>query len=65
MSDWISVDVPPTPDRNILLCIEGGYLSTGYLCLARDVYIVDAYEHIASDVTHWMPLPEPPEEGIE
>ncbi|MCP4950815.1 MAG: hypothetical protein GY922_03080 [Proteobacteria bacterium] len=62
---WISVDDPPTPDRNILLRFDNGEICTGYLCMMRGEYIPDDLAQHLSDVHHWMHLnwndPPPPE----
>lgn len=53
---WISVDdrLPDTRDI-VLICVSdipGGYVTTGWM-------LGDKFER--RNVTHWMPLPEPPE----
>jgi len=59
--EWISVDIEPTKDRNILLVDECGNIFNGYLCLVTEIYKDDASAPVLSEITHWMPLPDPPE----
>ena len=52
--EWISVkDKLPCESDNILVW-EGQYCEI-YLCYNRD-----HFERHYKDITHWMPLPEPP-----
>jgi len=50
-----------------LLCIVGGdYLILRYQTSDKEggweVWYCDEYEDVVENVTHWMPLPEPPKE---
>lgn len=59
MSDWISVkDRLPEPLEDVLVCYAGGIVGIDWVY--HDMRF--AYENIYGGVTHWMPLPEPPEE---
>ena len=62
---WISAKLPPEDDGEVLACngkdvfiahCEGDYWAV-YLLNTED----DCYEQHVVKVTHWMPLPEPPE----
>lgn len=63
MTDWIKVEDyiknGAPRDRRILLNTTDG-ITTGYCDLVRGEYITDDLDLRMSDVTHWMPLPEPP-----
>ena len=53
--EWISVE-ERLPESEFVLCTDGKY------CF---VNIIPDMEDVLEDgVTHWMPLPEPPKEGI-
>lgn len=67
MKDWISVnDRLPEKDVNVL-CYTHGDIVEGYLCSNDNVFKpeIDCIGYMQNDVmvidvTHWMPLPEPP-----
>ena len=60
---WIPVSTEPKKDRNILLLESEGNISTGYLCLMQNKYIPDDKRlRPMLEITHWQPLPSPPEE---
>ena len=58
---WIPVtERLPEEYENVLVC-SGGYVEPGWIGGDRVFYTYDKYESdIIDDVTHWMPLPEPP-----
>lgn len=72
MSEWISVkDRLPEPDVLILviangkphknITLEGAYELAEY---DPEGWILEMWpEWMDAEVTHWMPLPEPPKEG--
>jgi len=62
MSEWISVkDKLPKPSTEVLIFIYD-ILALGYMESDGEWWNdADEKEHSES-VTHWMPLPEPPEE---
>lgn len=71
MSDWISVeDKLPVGDHDVLVVdMEGGF-SVAYLHLQKKKWVPISCDEAVSDhgsylflfgITHWMPLPEPPE----
>lgn len=68
-SKWISVEGnPPEEDGMSVLCVVKTYWGT---CVCEGYYskignrVWPKDEDIAlDDVTHWMPMPEPPEEEI-
>ena len=59
VQQWISVkDRLPEDDRDYLLFIKRGDFDVGYF---RSGFWT-SYAEISPEVTHWMPLPEPPKE---
>lgn len=61
MSEWISVkDRLPDGLTQIIACHEGWRVEPGWF--SRDHTFL--FECVYGPVTHWMPLPEPPEETI-
>jgi hypothetical protein len=54
--EWQPIET--VPDKRVLFCNESGYVMSGYASAGR--CYVDADEDPADDLTHWMPLPEPP-----
>lgn len=69
MSEWISVEaeLPPNATKGVDDCIYLlGFVSCPYykgqvhvVCWMNNRFV--GYPQGATDVTHWMPLPEPPE----
>ena len=61
---WISVeDRLPNSERGewVLVCAGGAINCMGYMNHTFDHWIYSPNHNIAiDDVTHWMPLPEPP-----
>ena len=72
MSKWISVkDRLPDQQVNVLICgkqfsddAEIGWQYGGDFYIDEPVIAFDGYEKVTG-VTHWMPLPEPPEQESE
>jgi hypothetical protein len=63
MADWISVkDRQPNKLETVLITGSKGHCLKAYLDLG--VWMVDAGRntYITEAVTHWMPLPDPPED---
>jgi hypothetical protein len=64
MSEWISVkDRPPENRERVLAFLEGG---SQYLAVFREGKVLNGFFVYGIGtgltlVTHWMPLPEPPE----
>lgn len=59
MSKWISVEERlPAPFEAVIVCRRGGKVEQGYKAVG-DWWRV--YGTRTKNVTHWMPLPEPPE----
>lgn len=59
MSKWISVE-DRLPDEEYVLCYQGGSgrkpnIQVGFRSLISGYWLPNLY-----NVTHWMPLPEPP-----
>jgi hypothetical protein len=70
VQEWISVkDRLPNPDEAVLVLAEYLYIKTNYYevwslfkCQSGEIIWVDksGEGHNLTEVTHWMPLPEPP-----
>lgn len=57
MSEWISVE-DKLPEKTLsLLIFNGSFIDIG--CFFCDEYFITDKGSVL-DVTHWMPLPEPP-----
>jgi len=60
-SPWISVeDRLPEDDIAILVVDDGRVIAGRFEC--EQWFLVGTYINL-HDVTHWMPMPEPPKEG--
>lgn len=58
---WISVDERLPEDRkDVLVYLKGGDFRVSH-CAAGGYWQIWTRE---LDVTHWMPLPDPPKEGV-
>ena len=62
---WISVkDRLPGNNDDVLVLVEDA--SSRYVCVARmhddGLFVNDRMTYWGLSVTHWMPLPEPPED---
>lgn len=56
--EWISVkDRLPKDDEIVTICTEKGFVYAGELI--GDTWFLDN-DSLTANVTHWMPLPEPP-----
>lgn len=62
--EWISVkDRLPQKYSNVLIYTSFGYVTNGMWVPYKNIFVYDrGYELEKDEVTHWMPLPEPPEE---
>lgn len=63
MSEWISVDVEiPNVDEEVVVVTEWGLVTT-------DSYFnrgySEGFDNYEGYVTHWMPLPSPPEGEVK
>ena len=59
MSEWIGVNESLPRTHEVVLVFAEGEIQTA--CLNRDCdWQGFDYKWIADEVTHWMPLPEPP-----
>jgi hypothetical protein len=68
--EWISVDdALPDYDTQVII-FDAGYIEFGYLTKSsislKSLWIGISYEYgdnaVANNVTHWLPLPQPPKE---
>ena len=63
MSEWISVkDRMPTGEPRLLYVHvgEGFEMCVGYFNRLTGAYHIEEETYPGLDVTHWMPLPQPP-----
>jgi len=66
MSEWIKVEDEPQPKCNHLVLLEDGEVH-GARTTGVDGCVLVIGSYFSFDmpkVTHWMPLPEPPQEGV-
>ena len=66
MADWIGIkDEKPEPGRKVLLYTRYGYQAIGSRSRSfNDEYNLVGHPYMRTqEITHWMPLPEPPKEG--
>lgn len=69
MSEWISVKdrLPESITRRCLIASDDGNFVHPRIALYNSVEEIWVYviigKLVTSDVTHWMPLPEPPATG--
>jgi len=61
---WISVEdkLPENDEWVILSSVEYQMVTFG-ICIDGNFLNPDLNYHIISDVSHWMPLPNPPEKA--
>lgn len=60
---WIPVtERLPEDDRQRVLAVCIGDYLVGYPRIDTDRYVRQHWVRYGNDVTHWMPLPEPPKE---
>lgn len=62
---WISVkERLPGDGVDVIIHTDfrGGYVGCGYYRIVRDAWFTSQGILLASNVLHWMPLPEPPKE---
>ena len=68
MDNWISVkDRLPKERTNVLLFVKDTYCTPPYCYIAtgwrlKSDWVVGITVYTNQDITHWMPLPEPPKE---
>lgn len=63
-NEWISVkeDLPFAND-DYLVCLANGHICMGFW--SSNNFWSKGYYSNCLEVTHWMPLPEPPKEGAD
>jgi len=60
---WIPVSERlPEPYVKVLACTESGYMEVDYRYAEPIIEVGVAEFHSLENVTHWMPLPQPPED---
>ena len=61
VQEWVSVDdrLPKNSD-NVLVCHNNGLVTTN-AWLGANWW----FKNERNQITHWMPLPDPPEEGLK
>ena len=60
--EWIKCsERMPEFGEQVMVCVSGGILDIAQRELNGDFWNGDYYEE-AMNITHWMPLPTPPEE---
>ena len=60
---WIPVSERlPDENDNTVLVYAAGYMELGWFDEDDSVWKSDEYAWDADEVTHWLPLPEPPKE---
>lgn len=65
-SKWIKCSEQEPPGKTSVLIYDGESIITGFYEKEKQIYDLSANEIKDSDlVTHWMPLPEPPKEGLK
>lgn len=65
MPKWISVEERlPEDEQDVLVCVNKNTIDTGYCSFGYDPSVRNwwVYASMSNNVTHWMPLPEPPKE---
>lgn len=67
--EWINMQDEKPPNEITVLCcdIYNYFTSIGMYIESEDEFILMYVEKIQEDtqITHWMPLPEPPKEAVE
>ena len=61
---WISVEERLPEDRDWVLVWHTGYMTPKKAKFEDEgvvVWVLDGHDSLPGDVTHWMPLPQPPE----
>lgn len=65
-SGWIRVDERlPETYVDVLVCNGNEFITVALYDGERWMEVIDEFEILWPSVTHWMPLPEPPEEVVE
>lgn len=60
MSEWINVGIEyPELWKNVLLT-DGSKIAFGYMAIDKKIKYWKCHQDIEKQITHWMPLPEPP-----
>ena len=61
MSEWISVEKERVPERIVLVWFAGDYEFGMSISGKVNVYLDGKWVIVRRKITHWMPLPPPPE----
>lgn len=62
MSAWISVKERLPDERSEVLCFNGYSITVAWYASSVERWYADRGDYRLEDVTHWQPLPEPPED---
>ena len=63
-NEWISVEDRLPSNGDYILMTDGLQIALGWMNHSREEFIqVNTWADLTSSVTHWMPLPEPPDKS--
>ena len=63
LSNWTPCsEKMPNVDQDVMLWMRGCYVDIGHLT-SYGMWSIDIIDYDIKDATHWMQLPEPPEEA--
>lgn len=62
-NEWISVEdrLPEEPMQNIIVANKLGKVCVAIYSLEEEMFYIMCGKNNTFGVTHWMPMPEPPE----
>lgn len=62
--NWISVKERLPQDEESVLVWGCGFIEIGWYDASDKCWCTDDFDYDDDQVTHWMPLPEPPKEEV-